>query len=266
MARHRRRVIDGFLGEILRGAETRSPAGAIAPQTTSAEIASLRELDYASALRKCLGRQQINELLRIARKKVWPQLNRRGVELIAPNEFPKRWSGLGVDFRTADWAWPEGLALVGLYIKRTKGLLERPLICVNTAHHPLMVGAAFDHEMGHHLITQIFDTRKEPARFLTYTGYADHLHDPEELAADILVALAGYPQDEARRLFAAPNAAGDARRTAKASALDKAYSYVASRYGLDLEANLPIEKKLQCLAALIHYTRLRQAVLEEYGI
>ncbi len=38
----------------------------------------------------------------------------------------------------------------------------------------------------------------------------------------------------------------------------------ARRYGLDFES-LPDRKKLQYQAGLIHFTRLRQALLDEYG-
>jgi hypothetical protein len=39
----------------------------------------------------------------------------------------------------------------------------------------------------------------------------------------------------------------------------------ARRYGLDFE-RLPEQKKLQYQAGLIHFTRLRQSLLEEYGL
>ena len=39
----------------------------------------------------------------------------------------------------------------------------------------------------------------------------------------------------------------------------------ARRYGLDFE-KLPVQKRLQYQAGLVHYTRLRQALLDEYGM
>ncbi|MBF6567796.1 MAG: hypothetical protein IVW54_02845 [Candidatus Binataceae bacterium] len=262
MAKHPK--FEQLIAEILT--EPKSASAVIDREQARAEIKSLARLDYGGALRKSLSRAEVEEIVRIARKKVWPQLNRDPVELIAPREFMQRWSGLGVDFRMADWAWPEGLALVGVYIKKTRGVTDRPVICINTAHHPAMVGAAFDHEMGHHLTSRIFDRRSEPAHFLKYTGYADHLNDPAELAADLLVTLGAYPQIAARELFEA----GDPRRMKSAPfdvrSFEKAMKYVAERYGLKFNARFSNDKKLQCLAALIHYTRLRQALLDEYGI
>ena len=263
----KRPIVEALLSEILAAAEAAPAIGPIRPEETAAEIRSLNGLDYAQALRRCLGRQEVGEVVKIARRKVWPQLNQQPVELISPQEFARRWSGLGVDFRTADWTWPEGLALVGVYLKKTKGVLKRPVICINTAHHPAMVGAAFDHEMGHHLTSQIFDSRDEPAHFLTYTGYAAHLDAPAELAADLLVSLGGFPQELARKLFEPHEAGSPAKgREAGASGFEKAVKYVASRYGLNFKAEFSIEKKLQCLAALVHYIKLRQALLDEYDI
>ncbi|HTW89468.1 MAG TPA: hypothetical protein VMD75_15840 [Candidatus Binataceae bacterium] len=266
MAR-KRPIFDALLNEILAAAEETPASELVRPEETAVEINSLSALDYAQALRQCLSRQEVGEVVRIARHKVWPELNQRPVELISPQEFARRWSGLGVDFRTADWTWPEGLALVGVYLKKAKGVLKRPVICINTAHHPAMVGAAFDHEMGHHLTAQIFDSRHEPAHFLTYTGYAAHLHEPAELAADLMVSLGAYPQQEARKIFNIGQAGSGSRgQEAAAAPFEKAVRYVAKRYGLNFSAEFSTEKKLQCLAALIHYTKLRQALLEEYDL
>lgn len=255
---------DRLMAEIL--AEPKPASALIGPEQAAEEIKSLARLDYRRALRKSLSREEVREIVRIARKKVWPQLNRRAVELISPKEFARRWSGLGVDFRMANWSWPAGLALVGVYIKKTRGVTDRPVICINTAHHPTMVGAAFDHEMGHHVTSQIFDRRGEPVHFLKYTGYAEHLDDPAELAADLLVTLAGYPRNEAQDLFDSGNDRRMKPEQFNVRAFEKAMKYVMERYGLKFNAKFSDEKKLQCLAALVHYTRLRQALLDEYGL
>ena len=42
--------------------------------------------------------------------------------------------------------------------------------------------------------------------------------------------------------------------------------YFALRYGLNFSDPLPSAKKLQYLAALIHFAKLRRALLTEYGI
>lgn len=261
----KRPIFDALLSEIVgAGKPSAAPAGE-RPQDTAAEIRALSRLDYATALRRCLGRSEVKELVELGRKRVWPLLNRQPLELLTPPEFAKRWAGLGVDFKTADWTWPEGMALLGVYIRKAEGVIDRPVICINTAHHPLMVGVAYDHEMGHHVTAELFDSGAEHQ--LTYTAYADHLTDPAELAPDVMVSLAGYPQAQASRLFEAP-AGGRSARTAEAAGdpFEKATRYIANHYGLNFSAKFATEKKLQCLAALVHYTRLRQALLNEYGI
>jgi hypothetical protein len=268
----KRPIFDALLSEIITAAKASPGSGADRslgkerPQDTATEISALSKIDYGKALRRCLSRAEVQELVELGRKRVWPLLNRQPLELLTPSEFARRWAGLGVDFRTADWTWPEGMALLGVYIRKAEGVINRPVICINTAHHPLMVGAAYDHEMGHHVTAELFDSHPESAHFLTYTGYGDHLTDPAELAPDVMVSLAGYPQAHARKLFEVRAKARGRREGEAGDQFEKATQYIANHYGLNFSAKFATEKKLQCLAALIHYTRLRQALLNEYGI
>ncbi len=268
----KRPIFDALLSEIITEAKASPGSGAARlegnkpTRDTAAEIRALSKIDYGKALRQCLSRAEVEELVKLGRKRVWPQLNRQPLELLTPPEFARRWAGLGVEFRTADWTWPEGMALLGVYIRKAEGVIDRPVICINTAHHPLMVGAAYDHEMGHHVTAELFDSHAEGAHFLTYTGYGDHLMDPAELAPDVMVSLGGYPQAQARKLFEAPARARGRREGGAGDPFEKATQYIANHYGLNFSAKFATEKKLQCLAALIHYTRLRQALLNEYDI
>ena len=91
----------------------------------------------------------------------------------------------------------EGLGLLGFYVRKI-GASQLPLICVNTAHHPAAVGAAFSHEMGHHVIGRLFDSRKKHVQFLA-DAFAEHLNEPEELAADMLVSLGVFPKESRER-------------------------------------------------------------------
>lgn len=195
---------------------------------------------------------------------VWPHLNREPVRLVTPREFTRLWSRLGVDFRLENFGGPQGLALMGFYAGKL-GPSRRPLIYVNTAHHPAVVGAAFSHEMGHHLTAKIFASRKDHARYLTYTAYADHLDDPAELAADSLVSLGVFPEGIARKMFAVEN--GPSKRAKPTgSVFARVRKYFQSRYGLNLDERLSAHKKLPYLAGMIHYANLRRALLHEYDI
>src|SRR5208282_2547173 len=103
-------------------------------------------------------------------------------------------SSLGADFRADAFAGPEGLTLLGFYAKERK----RPLICVNSAHHPAAVLAAFWHEVGHHLTSHLLKMSREPVELSFNLDFDTHLDDPMELIADILVTLVTYPQSVAR--------------------------------------------------------------------
>ena len=200
---------------------------------------------------------------------VWPHLNDESVRLVSPREFTRLWSGLGVQFRLAKLSGAEGLALLGFYVRKMGGS-RLPLICVNTAHHPAAVGAAFSHEMGHHLTGQLFDSRKEHAQFLTYTAYGEHLDDPEELAADILVSLGVFPEADRAKDFCGTRERGNPRdpppKNFRIQFLRGCSNTSKGRYGLSFGEQLPSTRKLQYLAALIHFAKLRRALLTEYDI
>ncbi|MDO8434155.1 MAG: hypothetical protein Q7S58_17285 [Candidatus Binatus sp.] len=197
---------------------------------------------------------------------VWPNLNREPVRLVSPKEFTRLWSSLGVEFRLAKLGSPEGLALLGFYAPKI-GAAKRPLICVNTAHHPAAVGAAFTHEMGHHLAARIFDSKSDQVQLLASTVYEEHLEESAELAADCLVSLGVLPQSIARKWFddgESASARRDHRQIAK-PVFAKVIDYFETRYRLDF-AGLPSEKTEHYLAAVIHYAKLRRALLLEYSI
>ncbi len=195
---------------------------------------------------------------------VWPHLNREPLRLVTPHEFTRLWSSLGIDFKLANFGGPQGLALMGFYAGKM-GPSRRPMIYVNTAHHPAAVGVAFSHEMGHHLTAKLFDSKKEHTHYLTYTAYAEHLENPEELAADSLVSLGAFPGDIARKMFEGESGPSESAKPDE-PVFARISNYVQSRYGFNLDARLPAHKKLPYLAGMIHYANLRRALLDEYDI
>src|ERR1700730_12495098 len=240
----------------------------MASRSATAEIRSLERHDYALPLRRSLGRSEVRHIIREARNSVWPRLNHESVRLVSPTEFTKLWSGLGVQFQLAKLGGAEGVGLLGFYVREMGGS-RLPLICVNTAHHPAAIGAAFSHEMGHHLIGQHFDSRKGHAHMATYTAYGEHLDDPEELAADVLVSLGVFPEAIARKIFLKPEK-GRQSKPATAELTDSVSTtvleYFEGLFGLSFGAHLPSAKKLQYLAAVVHFAKLRRALLTEYDI
>ncbi|HUA32923.1 MAG TPA: hypothetical protein VMA09_04915 [Candidatus Binataceae bacterium] len=229
-----------------------------------AEVEELASLDYAGPLRRCLDRPQLNALIKDARKNVWPNLNREPLRLGSTREFSERFSGVGVEVRPARMPTSTGLALLGFYVRKTDFLSGKPLICVNTAHHPAVIGAAFVHEMGHHLTAEIFGNDDHTPSLL-YTGYSDHLNEPSELVADVLVSLGIYPQPMARKMFP------QSRRSTRPTNLDvnghsAVIDYLAKQYGLSFDDKMSVSQKFQYMAGLLHYTRLREALRNEFDL
>ncbi|HWN56551.1 MAG TPA: hypothetical protein VNO74_00550 [Methylomirabilota bacterium] len=257
--------IDGLAGEVLVHAGQASRKRLPAFATAREEITRLEHREYGRSLRDCFARAEVREIVREARAKAWPHLNRDAVRLGSMREFADRAYSLGADFQIAKMSWPSGLALFGFYLKLGPGSQKRPIICVNAAHHRAVVGTAFAHEVGHHVTASLFGMRAQSPLPSLYTGYESHLDDPLELAADIAVSLGMYPRKTALKLF--PESESETVETngqrAKSSTPAAALEYVRREYGLDL-ASLPTQKRIQYRAALTHFTKLREALLHEY--
>jgi hypothetical protein len=261
-------VLEGLASDIIASIGKTARRKSATCDSAKEEIRSLLEGDYGSALRQSFGRCEIQEIVAEGRRRVWRQLNREPVKIGSPQEFTSRWSNLGVDFRLARFSSPQGLALMGFYVRKAPGS-GRPLIFVNTAHHPVAVATGFSHEMGHHVTADIFGSCGEPGRFLLYTAYAEHLDDPVELAADILVSLGVFPAKIARTLFGGAEKGKRTNRVDQDSveiSFAKVLNYFDVRYNLTFEADFLAEKKLQYLAGMVHYAQLRRALLEEYDL
>lgn len=256
--------IAGLTADIVGSTQTASNLNVEAHTATPREIARLWTIDYGPALRSCLSRAEVREIVSEGKRKAWPHLNNEAVRLGSLQQFAQRASELGADFRIASMPWPSGLAVMGFYLGKDSGLENRPLICVNGAHHPAAVATAFLHEVGHHVTADLFSMRNDTVQLSRQTGYEGHLTAPRELAADVLVSLGIYPQNMAARLLDM----GSARRGSAARAespATRAVTVTAGRYGLAFD-RLPVQKRHQYEAGLIHFTRLRQTLLEEYGL
>jgi len=230
------------------------------------EIAGIISKHYGQALRQCLSRWEVREIANEGKNRVWPGLNRQPVTLVSPPEFVRRWSAFGVDFKFASLPWKEGRSLLGFYVKKIDRVRTRPLIFVNTAHHPAVVGVALDHEMGHHLTSQLFAADKQ-AQPLSQTGFEEHLAEPAELAADTLVSLGIFPAPVARTLFSEASRVASRSRSSELAdpAFTKLLEYIANRYGFRFNQLRGVNKRFQALAALVHYAKLRRALLDEYN-
>ena len=260
--------IFGLAADIVRNAETAANGRVPAVTATSDEAKRLWSREYGRTLRSCLSRAEVREIVSEGKRKAWPHLNDEAVRLGSMSQFAERASALGADFRIAKMSWPSGLALLGFYLGSDSGLEKRPLICLNGAHHPAAVATAFLHEVGHHVTAKLFSTRNEIVQLSRQTGYEAHLSDPRELAADVLVSVGVYPRNMAAKLFDAASArkiVASADQRIVSSAAANAVVDTARRYGVDLKS-IPMQKRLQYQAGLIHFSRLRQALLDEYDL
>ena len=65
------------------------------------------------------------------------------------------------------------------------------------------MSSTFLHEVGHHMSSEILgEDDSAPVHFFIDADYASHLEEPAELAADVMVSIAGYPEPIARKIFA----------------------------------------------------------------
>jgi len=255
--------LQALIGEILRELRKSTARLSVSGAIVGNEIEELARCDYGRVLRRSFSRSELRELISEARRRVWPNLNKQPVQTGSPDEFLRRWSATGVQFHLADLTSSDGFALMGFYVGKGAGM-KRPLICVNTAHHRVAVSSAFAHEMGHHLVSQAFGREQETLHFLSLTGYREHIDCPEELAADVLVSVGIFPQSIARKqLTETGNVEG---RSEKTSHLIRGVESISSRYGLDLRRGDRPENRLQYLAGVVHYTKLRRALFDEYDL
>ena len=266
-----RTTIEDLTAEILRGATAPGDSRLKRWRSPQRDIDRLVRRDYVRPLRRHLSYTTILEVISQAQQ-VWPDLNRTQFSTATPKQFERQarrlTAGLKVHLQASPYEGPEGLALRGFYVEQRRQVLKRPLIYVNTAHHPGAVSSTFCHEIGHHLTSQIFHKRHEGVHFFFDAAYTEHLDDPIELAADVLVSLAGYPAPAARAIFIRPWNWG---LVAKAGRLSEDEFRTVRRHAegcfdLDLKANLPAKQRLNYLAGMIHYAKLRWALLAEYDL
>lgn len=227
------------------------------------DIRRLSQRDYAASLRQRLSFAQIKELVYRAAD-VWPHFNQQVLGPPSEEFFSRAADALHLHVKTARYA---SLALYGFYVDRSETALTKPLIFVNSAHHDLAIGTTFCHEVGHHFCSEIAKPKASHVRFYFDAAYNEHLQDEGELAADVIVSLAGYPKPAARAIFAGRQRR-DMMRKGKldAAVISRIGAHLEASYGFDFSTALSPDQNLQYLAGMLHYAKLRAALLEEYGL
>ncbi|MGO9604449.1 MAG: hypothetical protein ACLQAT_13845 [Candidatus Binataceae bacterium] len=129
---------------------------------------------------------------------------------------------------------------------------------MNVIHHPVAISSTFHHELAHHLIAEQIGQMREVSVAGCDSQYEHHLDKPVELLADIYAALVAYPRPVARELF---------QNSPTTTVLVKnAAAHLRRSYGFQFNNALSKEQTEDYLSGLVHFAKLRTAVLEEFGI
>ena len=260
-------AVDALVEEILKRAHKVGRNELEAWKKPQRELRELARLDYVRVMRRTLDYRALRAIIDEARK-IWPQLNREQFRPKPLNQLAAISSDLRIHLQAAPYRGPEGMALRGFYVDKARKVLKQPLIFLNTAHHPGAVAATFVHEIGHHVTTRVTGSAGDGVQYFFNAGYRSHLGQPAELAADVVASLAAYPEPLARRMFAAP---WDWGLVARADRLpDRAFArireHVRKLLGFDFGASLPAGQSFNYLTGMIHYAKLRWALLAEYEL
>ena len=221
---------------------------------------SLSGRDYATDIRKHFDRRQLRQILAHVRHAL-PTLNQQVFRTTNPRCLAKTASELGVVLRTDRFEGSDGYSLRGFYV-HDKKVFDRPSIWVNTAREPVGVAAAFWHEVGHHLTRRILHERGRKMTLSFETNHKQHLADPAEILADMVMVLACYPKAAAVQLFQSSKLG----TPSTAELLSKVKPYLRSITGLKFDDQFLAQENLNVLAGIIHLAKLRAALLSDYEI
>jgi hypothetical protein len=256
-------TLEGVIREILGMADAAARAKAAEIGDIESDFKSIARCDYTGCLKLNFRRRELGGILEAIRVAL-PTLDREQFKPMALPHLAKVATRLGLGFQANPFNGPGGAALRGFYVGSKA--LKQPLICLNTAHHPTAINAAFWHEIGHHLTARLLPLQDESSARMSFgTDYHhEHLNDPKELAADVLVSLVCYSHSAAERLF------GGLLRTGAADDLSgvlaAARTQLSSVWGFNFGRQIPANENLHYLAGMIHYAKLRLALLAGYDI
>jgi hypothetical protein len=228
------------------------------------DIRRLSRRDYATSLRRRLSYDQIKELVHRATD-IWPHFNQAVLGPPSTEFFTRAADALQLNLKAARY---RSLALYGFYVDRAATALTKPLIFVNSSHHALAMGTTFCHEVGHHFYGDIAKPKSsKEVNFYFDAAYSEHLHDPGELLADVVVSLAGYPKLAAEAIFTKAQRKSIAeKRGLDYTLIQRIRDHLGGSYGFDFPAALSPHQNLQYLAGMLHYAKLRAALLQEFDV
>ena len=253
--------LEALVRDILAMAGEMERTRAAAPRDIENDFKSIARRDYGGCLKLNFSRRELGRILEAFRTAV-PKLDREQFR-----SMPLRWlasvaSSLGLKFRADFFDGPGGAGLRGFYVA-TKAL-KQPIMCLNTVHHRTAINSAFWREMGHHLTARLLSLQDGSSALSFGSDFDEHLDDPRELAADMLVSLVCYSHSAAKRLFS-PLCERARLRTYTPSFQLRGLTW--TQYGDSIsDKQIPATQNLHYLAGMIHFAKLRLALLAGYDI
>lgn len=136
------------------------------------------------------------------------------------------------------------------------------MIYLNTAHSSGAIETTLIHEVGHYLFRLMNGDRSKQHNPL-FSTFVSHMNDESELFCDSLAAVLAYG-DCGRRWYAGLNGVGADQLFRRVREL---YRTIGPNYFIDLsDTKVSSEWRLIYLSALIHFCKLRSALLEVAGV
>lgn len=272
--------VTNLVGQILANLSSSSSKELESWRDPERDLRLVTERDYAPSLRALLDQDTVEGVVHSARS-IFPDLNRqhnpvsiegwlKGSHLSTIQKlFAQVTDRRDIHLLNTPFTGEGGLALRGFFVDRDGESLKRPLIYVNTAHHPVAVAATLFHEVGHLVAAEMFEPRRAPVQFFFDIDYASHLDDLGELIADVVLSFAAYPAPVAREIFGSLEKSADDGKTLSFpdQLLARIVEHYRARFGVSLTApDIPASRKLNYLGGMIHFAKLRSALLAEYGV
>ncbi len=254
------RSLSGLVEEVLKFSNSAGKRRTL--HDVREDIQRLTRIDYPERLRKRFGGAEISALMREMRRFL-PLLNRKVFREMDLKRLAATAAKFGADLRVKDFDGEEGRALRGFYLNDATSL-KRPLIVLNGSNEPVSIAASFWHEMGHHLTYAIFGDQPARSNLVLATSYEEHLTQPKEFAADLVMVLGGYPRPIAQHLFGGGSSGRDVFEIGELIA--KARRHLRTVADFDLSPEASAVENLHHLAGMIHLAKLRAALLREYDI
>ena len=231
--------------------------------TLLSEFEDISKRDYGRVFRIFFTAREARRILRIFMREI-PGLNEIVLSKTSHRYLKDMAIRAGARLKAVSFG-EDRRNLRGFYIPQGVTLDDTPTIYLNTDYHPVAVAATAYHELGHHIIeTKIARGPRSSAATVSFANdYASHLRDPYELLADAVISLGAYPAPRAKELF--QSSAMNANRE-EVSMVFNAAGHLKAHWNFDFKNNLPTEQNLHYLAGLIHFAKIRHAILTEFGL